>query len=85
VRAIFGVVSLLVVLAIVGFVASRQFKAVAPLPATASGVTAVAPAEAGSASAREQAQQLQQKVREDVAKALEQAAQNNARAEEASK
>jgi len=56
VRAVFGVVSLLVVLAIVGVVA-------------------------GGVNARDQAQQ---KARDDVAKALEQGAQNNARSEEAS-
>jgi hypothetical protein len=61
-KAMFGVVSLLVALAIVGFVAARQLKTAAP------------PALSGAASGtvREQSQQIQQKVKDDVAKALQQ-------------
>jgi hypothetical protein len=84
-KAIFGVVSLLVVFAIVGFVAGKQLRALRQVPSTAAGATATASADAGSANARNQAQQLQQKVRDDVAKAFEQGAQNNARSEEATK
>ncbi len=83
-RAIFGVVSLLVVLAIVGLLAVKQLKAVGP-PAAVTGTTPTTRADASSDNAREQAQRLQQKVRDDVAKALEQGAQNNARSEEATK
>jgi hypothetical protein len=74
-RAVFGVVSLLVVLAVVGLLASRQLRAgagpLAGLPA-ASGVTVKA-----------QSQQMQQKVAEDIAKAMEQGAA--ARREDAEK
>lgn len=76
-KAIFGVVSLLVVLAGVGVLASRQLKSVGKLPAAVSG--------AGSAPAgnvREQSQQIQDKVRSDLNQALEQGA---ARREEADK
>ena len=64
-KAMFGVVSLLVALAIVGFVAARQLKTAAP------------PALSGAASGtvREQSQQIQQKVKDDVAKALQQGAE----------
>lgn len=73
-RAIFGVVSLLVALAVVGVVAMRQLRATSQavdhaLPADA------APASAASAeSVREQSQQLPQRVQSDVTKALEQGA-----------
>ena len=75
-KALFGVVSLLVALAIVGLLAARQMKSVAPSVApSASGPGAAdVPSFAGSGTPREQSQQLQQKVQSDVAKALEQAA-----------
>ena len=84
-RAIFGVASLLVVVAIVSFVAGKQLRAVRQVPATSTGAMAASTANAGSANARDQAQQLQQQVGDDVAKALEQGAQSNARSEEAAK
>ena len=65
-KAMFGVVSLLVALAIVGFLAARQLKTAAPSAQTA-GVAA-------SGTVREQAQQVQQQVRDDVTKALQQGA-----------
>ena len=80
-RGVFGVVSLLVVLAVVGMLGVRQMRA------TGQGVGAVLPAEARAASGaeagaasvveaplREQAQQLQQRVQSDVSRALEQGA-----------
>ncbi len=78
-RAVFGVVSLLVVLAIVGMLASRQMKAVkTSVPAA----TSSAAAGAGAApTVREQSQQIQQQVQSDVSKMLEQ----GARKEEADK
>ena len=84
-KALFGVVSLLVTVAIVGLVAGKQLRAFRLVPATSTGAIAARPANAGSANARDQVQQLQQQVRDDVAKALEQGAQNNARSEEAAK
>ena len=80
-KAIFGVVSLLVVLAIVGLLASRQMKTAVGVSAGADGAVAASSAVA-PATVREQSQQIQDKVRDDVARALEQSA---ARKEEADK
>ena len=84
-KAMFGVVSLLVALAIVGWLASRQPRAVAPSigPGAAGAEAASVPSFAGSGTVREQSQQLQQKVQDDVKKALEQGAAS--RAEQADK
>jgi len=79
-KAMFGMVSLLIALAIVGFLAARQLKTAAP--SATSGTTAAAAATAGvalpgvaaSGTVREQSQQIQQKVKDDVAKALQQGA-----------
>lgn len=77
-RAIFGVVSLLVVLAVVGIVAMKQLKKVdtsvgASLPPVQSATDA--PAAAAPASALpERVQQAQQRVGAEVGKALEQGA-----------
>ena len=75
-KALFGVVSLLVALAVVGLLASRQLKAVAPsvAPGAAGAEAANVPSFAGSGTVRAQSQQLQQKVQGDVIKALEQGA-----------
>jgi hypothetical protein len=80
VRAIFGVVSLLVAVAIVGLLASRQWKAVHSSVASAGAQAALpgasaAPAPAGTV--REQSQLLQQRVVSDVAKAMEQGARQD--------
>jgi hypothetical protein len=75
-KALVGVVSLLVVLAVVGLVVVKQMKAtglVAAPAAQAAGLPA-APMTPGSGALREQSQQLQGKVTSDVAKALEQGA-----------
>ena len=77
-RAIFGVVSLLVVVALIGLLAGRQLKAMrVAAPAAATGAASGTPAP----TVREQSIQVQDKVRSDVAKALEQ----GARKEEADK
>ena len=78
-RAIFGVVSLLVVLAIVGIVATKQLKAVnktvgSSLPPAQTGAEQPA---ATPANVREQSQQLQQRVKSDIEKSLEQGAARN--------
>jgi hypothetical protein len=65
-RALFGVVSLLVVLAVVAVLASRAMKATA--------VTTPVAASAPETSARQQAVQIQEQVRQDANKALEDAA-----------
>ncbi len=78
VRAIFGIASLLVVLAVVGLLASRQLKSAGVAPvATGASMPVVA-----GGNAREQAQQVQDKVISDLNKAMEQGA---ARREEADK
>jgi hypothetical protein len=77
-KAMFGMVSLLIALAIVGFLAARQLKTAAP-SATSGATTAAAatagvalPGVAASGTVREQSQQIQQKVKDDVTKALQQ-------------
>jgi hypothetical protein len=79
-RAIFGVVSLLLALAIVGLLAANQLKAVkqvvpATAPATASGEPVARPAITGNV--REQSRQLQQQIGSDVGKMLEQGARRS--------
>ena len=85
-KAVFGVVSLLVALAIVGLVVVKQLKAVGHVGgsmAASHEAGAVAPQLSGSGTVREQTQQLQDKVADDVAKALSQGAA--ARKDEADK
>jgi HAMP domain-containing protein len=73
-RALFGVVSLLVVLAIVLFVAKKQLQAVAPSIAPAA-ATPSAGNSAATPTVQEQVRGVQQKVLQDVGRALEQGAQ----------
>lgn len=81
-RAIFSVVSLLVVAAVVGLLVMKQLKSAAPLGAAeVPGASASAPTLSGTPV--QQSQQIQERVRNDVAQALEQAAA--ARKEEADK
>ena len=67
-RAVFGVVGLLLVVAIVGLIARSQLQAGRAAPAVAA-----SPAASGT-SVREQSQQLQRQVADDVTKALSQGA-----------
>lgn len=76
-RAVFGVLSLLVVVGIVGVLVSKQMKAMK----VTTGVVTGAPADAASATVRQQSQQIQQKVADDVTKALQQGAARNEQAE----
>jgi len=79
-KAMFGLVSLLVALAIVGLLAVKQLRSAAPSVAAGSTSSATAAATAGvalpsiaaSGTVREQSQQIQRKVQDDVAKALQQ-------------
>jgi uncharacterized protein (DUF697 family) len=79
-KAMFGLVSLLVALAIVGLLAVKQLRSAAPSVATGSTSSATAAAAAGvslpsvaaSGTVREQSLQIQKKVQDDVAKALQQ-------------
>ena len=76
-KALFGVVSLLVALAIVGLIAVQQLKAVGHVGGSAAvgaGVPPV-PQMSGSGTVREQAQTLENKVANDVVKAMNQGAQ----------
>lgn len=79
-RALFGVVSLLLTLAIVGIVAVRQLNAVGRSVGAAPGASATAstpPSTPPAGNVAEQSRQLQDKVRSDVAKSLEQGAARN--------
>lgn len=74
-RMIFGVLSLLVVLAVVGYLAKTQLKAVAVTPVPGASVmqtTAATPAQ--------QSQQSQRQVRDDIARAMQQGADRAASA-----
>jgi Tfp pilus assembly protein PilX len=77
-RAVFGVLSLLVVVAIVGMLASRQLKATRISGQALTGSTAEA---AASTTVRQQSQQIQQKVADDVTRALQQGAPRSEQAE----
>ena len=82
-KALFGAVSLLVALAIVGLIAVKQMKAIGHVGA---GATAQAglpdvPAMSGSGTVSEQAKQLENKVAADVAKAMAQGAARDAAAD----
>ncbi len=68
-KALFGIVSLLVVLALVGMVASKQMKSATQVPAAALGASGTP-----DGNVRQQSQQLQDKVRDDVNKAMQQGA-----------
>lgn len=81
-RALLGVVPLLVALAIVGLIVVKQLKAVGSVSAAATAPAGL-PALSSGGTLREPSQALQQKVEDDVRKALEQAAA--ARAEQADK
>jgi hypothetical protein len=79
-RGIFGVVSLLVVVAIVGLVAKKQLQAVGVVsPASAAAAPGATPS---GGNVHEQSQALQQKVVTDVQQAL---GQGTARTEAADK
>lgn len=66
-RLVFGVLSLLLVVAVVATVARQQLQAVTPTAATQAGVPA------GGATPARQSQQLQRQVADDVGKLMQQA------------
>lgn len=66
-RVVFGVVGLLVALAIVGIVAKKQLQATGQVAAS------IAPAASGG-NVAQQSRQIQQQVQRDVTRALEQGA-----------
>ena len=71
---IFGVVSLLVVLAIVGLVLSKQLKATRQGALGAATATAAGGGASAPATVADQSRQIQKQVQADVVKALEQGA-----------
>lgn len=76
-KAVFGVISLLVVLAIVGVLASRQLKAttaVTPMAASAAAAASVVLPAASGGTPAEQSKQVQDQVLNDVMKAMQQGA-----------
>ena len=73
-RALFGVVALLIVLALVGVMSVRQIRAARhPVPAVADGLGAI-PGLAASANESDRARQIQGQVTDDLAKAMSQGA-----------
>src|SRR5262245_19520846 len=75
-KGVFGLVGLLVALVIVGVLAKKQLQAVRDVsPAAQAGA---APAQ----TVREQSQQMQQRVQQDVQSAIEQGTRRNAEAAE---
>ena len=79
-RALFGLVGLLLTLAIVGIVAVKQLNAVGRSVGAAPGASATSSTAASTTPAgnvAEQSRQLQDKVRSDVVKSLEQGAARN--------
>lgn len=73
-RAVFGLMGLVVVLAIVGLLAKKQLAAMrAPVPALQTATGAAGPASAPTGTVREQSQQMQQQVKQQVEGLMQQA------------
>ena len=71
-RALFGLVGLVVVLAIVGLLAKKQLAATrAPVPALQPATGSAAPASEPTGTVREQSQQMQQQVKQQVKQQVE--------------
>jgi hypothetical protein len=84
-KAILGVIALLLVLAIVGTLAKKQLEAVSPgssaRNAAAAGSTPGFAADPNASTVAEQAKSMQERARANTTHALEQGAQRNQRAE----
>lgn len=80
-KGVFGIVSLLIVLAVVGLLAKTQWRAVdsaiAARHSEAASEAAATTADVSGLTAAEQAASIQQKARDDVARALQQGAERN--------
>jgi hypothetical protein len=74
-RMILGVLALLVALAIVGYLAKTQLKAVTVAP-----VAGVPATQAPAATPAQQSQQIQRRVQDDIARAMQQGADRAASA-----
>ncbi|MBN9627843.1 MAG: hypothetical protein ABS39_02965 [Acidovorax sp. SCN 65-28] len=73
-RAVFGLMGLVVVLAIVGLLAKKQLAAMrAPVPALQTATGAAGPASAPTGTVREQSQQMQRQVKQQVEGLMQQA------------
>lgn len=80
-RMIFGLMSLLLIVAVVGILAKKQLSAVTNLPtATGTGNSATSATSAPAANVAEQSQQMQQ-VKDQISQAMEAAAVARAQAE----
>lgn len=77
-RALFSLVGLLVVLAIVMLIAKKQLQAVAPSALPATPTTSAAPAGGAAPTVQEQARGVQQKVLQDINQSLQQGAERAA-------
>ncbi len=77
-RALFSLVGLLVVLAIVVLIAKKQLQAVAPLVLPATPMTSAAPAGGAASTVQEQARGVQQKVLQNINQSLQQGAERAA-------
>ena len=80
-RAVFGVVSLLVALAIVGLITVRQMKATRLAPAAAASQAGMVLSNPGGTPAA-QSQAIQKQVGDDAAKALAEGAARSASADQ---
>ena len=77
-RAIFGVLSLLIVLAIVGSLARKNLQASVVVPVGVPGTTAT---DVSGLTVPQQSKALQDKIRDDTARALQQGAERTQRAD----
>lgn len=72
-RIVFGALSLLVVLAVVGTLVKKQLSGVAPISVTPQEAGQVAaPASAAGGNAQQQSQQIQQQVKQSLEAAMQQ-------------
>ena len=71
-RAIFSVLSLLIVLAIIGVLAKKQLSP-APVRAAAGDTSVAVPTTSPGATPQQQSQQIQQQVRQSIDNAMQQA------------
>jgi len=78
-RAIFGFLALLIVLAAIGSISRRQLQVVGPAGAAAP--AASLPVGTSSATVAQQARAMQERARAETVRALEQGAERNQRAD----
>ncbi|MFI5446028.1 hypothetical protein [Polaromonas sp. UC242_47] len=71
-RAVFSILSLLIVVAVIGVLAKKQFSA-APVKASAADGAVSLPATTPGATPQQQSQQIQQQVRQTLENAMQQA------------